>query len=101
MRSVYIVNKGGHDYSDAARYGDVKFITEGIIKDRFNPSSLYRLCAEALKDSTPQDLIVLTSLTLLCSIACSVFARKHGFLNLLMFKDGKYIERSVDIDSLI
>ncbi len=100
-RKVFILNKGGHDYSDAQRFGELVYISEGLVRDRFNVNSMYRVMVDAFKDATDKDYILLTSLSILGSIAAAVFSRKYGRVNFLIFKDGKYIERSLDIDSLV
>lgn len=100
MPTVFITNKSGHDHSDAERFGTLKFVTSGRI-DRFNVNEMYRQSIDALEGSVESDYIMITSLTILCSVLCSVFARKHGCLNLLLFKDGTYIERRIIIDQLL
>lgn len=92
---VYIINKSSHDFTDANRYGDPVFLTEGQL-DRFNTNQMCRVINEGLKDSTPNDYILITSMTILCSLTCATFAHKHGVLNLLLFRNGKYIERKHD-----
>lgn len=91
---VFITNKGAHDFSDAEQYGELVFCTEGPV-GKYNTSQMVREFKEAFKDSTQDDYILLTSLTTLCSIACSVFVQKHGRLNLLIFKDDRYVSRRV------
>jgi len=98
--TVYIVNESGHDYSDALRFGDLAYITRGTL-DKYNVNQMYRAAVEALEDSRPNDYILLTSLSTLCSVVCAVFSRKHGRLNLLLYKDGGYIERNLQIDQLL
>lgn len=93
-QNVYVVNKGGHDYSDAERYGLLKFCTDGLV-GKTNISQMIREFESAFEDSDANDYILLTSLTTLCSIACSVFTAKHGRLNLLIFKNDRYIVRRV------
>lgn len=99
-RRVYIVNKAGHDHSDAERFGEIVFLTEGNL-DRFNTNNMYRQLVESMKKSESKDYLLLTSMTILCCMAAAIFARKHGRLNLLLYKDGKYIERTHDLDSLL
>ena len=89
---VYVVNKGGHDYSAASRFGDLVFITEGTI-DRFDTDWMLDRIREAMADSDPSDYIIITSLNTICSLACALFAAKHGCLNMLIFKRGDYITR--------
>ncbi len=100
MPKVYIPNKSAHDHSDALRFGSLVYMTEGQL-DRFNTNQMYRIAAEILDDSEPTDFILPTSLNILCMIICAVFARKHGTLNVLMYKNGKYIARTHVIDSCL
>jgi hypothetical protein len=95
---VYIPNKGsGHDYSDAALYGDLVFVTEGLINS-FDTGIISRHWKAALEHSRPDDYIVVTSLHTLCMIGAALFAAKHGRLNLLLFSSsGKYQKRELVI----
>lgn len=99
-RKVFIPNKGGHRYDDALRFGKLVFVTEGTL-DRSDTSMMYRKFCEALKDSHKDDYLMITSMNILCVIGAAIFARKHGTLNLLLFSEGHYIERSMDVDILI
>lgn len=94
MTKVYIPNKGAHDYSKAVRYGELVYCTEGVL-GKYNISHMIRQCKESMEDSQEGDFILLTSLTSLCSVVCSIFVLKHRRLNLLIFKDGDYVERRV------
>lgn len=94
MPHVYILNDGGHDYSDAARYGELVFCTRGPL-DRWDTSQMWRSVTVAMDGSTPEDYILLTSLSTLCAIGSAVFAQKHGRLNLLLFRDEKYLDRTL------
>lgn len=94
MPKVYIVNKSSHDFSPAEKYGELIFLSEGSI-NRYATNNMHRIFSEILVDSSPEDYIVLCSLSVMNSIAGAIFAHKHGKLNLLLFKDGKYIERNL------
>ena len=96
-QKVYVTNKGAHDYTDALRYGELSFCTDGLVA-KYNTSQMVRVFNDAFKDSSPDDYILMTSLTTLCSIACAVFAAKHRRLNLLIFKDERYVLRHVVFD---
>ena len=98
MSLVYIVNKAAHDYSDAERFGDLVFCTDGAL-NRYDTSQMYRELYSSMKDSMEEDYILLTSLTSLCSIACAIFAHKHGCLNLLIHRDVGYVERKLVFQS--
>jgi hypothetical protein len=93
MSKVYVVNKSSHNFSPAEEYGEIVFLSEGSM-NRYSTNSMIRQFKEAMKDSTANDYIVPCSLNVMNSIACAIFAHKHGKLNLLLFKDGNYIERN-------
>lgn len=92
-RRVFIVNKSSHDFKEAEKYGEVIFLSEGSM-NRYATNSMMRQFKEAMKNSEAGDYIVPCSLNVMNSIACAIFARKHGTLNLLLFKDNVYIERN-------
>ena len=92
-RNVFIVNKSSHDFREAKKFGELVFLSEGKIS-RYATNSMVREFTDLMKDSSPDDFIVPCSLNVMNSIACAIFAHKHGTLNLLLFKDGNYIERN-------
>ena len=101
MTKVFVINKGGHDFSSARRFGTLVFLSEGSTS-KFATNKIYRSFVRKLNDSKPGDFILITGLTVMSSIACAIFARKHGRLNLLIF-DGatSYSRRTLEIDSLL
>ena len=94
MKKVFIVNKSAHDFSPAEAFGEIVFLSEGSI-NRYATNNMHRKFSEILEDSLPDDHLVLCSLSVMNSIAGAIFAHKHGKLNLLLFKDGSYIERNL------
>ena len=99
-KKVYVTNRGGHKYDAAEKYGEIIYVTEGTL-NRFATSSLYRAFVDAMKDSEAEDFILITSMSMVNAIGAAVFARKHGCLNLLLYRSGEYVLREIDIDSLI
>lgn len=96
-RKVFIVNNGGHDYSDAQRFGEIVFCTdEPIRKDDVH--QMYRALSFALQDAQAEDFLLVSSLTSLCMIAAAIMADRFGELHLLIFKDGEYIQRDVILE---
>ena len=93
MAKVFIVNKSNHDFSAAEQYGEPVFLSEGPM-NRYSTNNMMRVFGERMKDSDEHDYIVPCSLNVMNSIACAIFAYKHGKLNLLLFKEGSYIERN-------
>lgn len=94
MRRVYILNEGTHDYSDAEQFGELVFCTSGILP-KHDVNRLYLELDDVLSASEPQDLIMLSSLTSLCSIASAIMASLHGEVHFLIFHDGKYVEKDL------
>ena len=93
MTTVYVVNKSAHDFSGAEKYGELSFMTDGRM-NRFGTNDMIRRFTDSMEKSTKDDYLLLCSLNVMNALACAVFARKHGTLNLLLFKDGEYIERN-------
>ncbi len=91
---VYIINRASHDYSGAERFGEIVYLSEGPI-NRYATNKIYRQMNEVLKDSSPNDYILLTGLTIMATIACSIFSVLHNRLNLLLFRPAShtYAER--------
>jgi len=100
MNKVYVVNKSGHDFKDANRFGDLIFLSKGKM-DRYAITSVYREFSEYLNDSSEDDWILITGLSSMSSIACSMFAYKWGRLNLLLYKNNRYVERRIILSELI
>lgn len=95
-KKVLIVNRSSHDFSQAEIFGDLTFMSEGSVS-RFSVSKIYRLFQPFIDKSNKTDYILLTSMNILCSIACGMFGAKHGRLNLLLYdpRNKNYLERIV------
>lgn len=100
MKTVYVVNKGGHDYSDAERYGQIAYLTEGHAS-RLNIGEMYRACAELLNSSKPDDYILVAGMTQTSCVATSIMAYKHGRVNFLIFDGTRYVERTLVLGNLV
>lgn len=96
MKKVYVINRSAHDFSAAEDFGEVIFLSEGPV-NRYAVNNMARMFSEGLKNSDPEDYIVPCSLNVMNAVASAIFARKHGKLNLLLFKEGEYIERNLII----
>lgn len=101
MSKIYVVNNSGHNFSPAKDWGDeIIFLSEGRL-NRYAINQMYRLFSEKLENSQPDDYILSTGLTQMNQVAAAIFARMHGTLNLLIYKDGGYVERKLILDKLI
>lgn len=94
MPTVYVVNKSSHDISAASKWGEFTYLSDKAM-NRFNTNNMHRQFSEILKDSKADDLILVSGLTNMNIIACSIFALRHQRLNLLIYKAGNYIERNL------
>jgi hypothetical protein len=101
MPKVYIINKGGHDFSAARAFGEIVYLSEGLFSP-FSVDRMYREFAKHLKHSSPDDYILSTGLSIMNSIACAMFAHKHdGTLNLLLYRNKEYISRTLKLGELL
>ena len=101
MANVFVLNNS-HDFSQAKEFGPTIVLTGGNFS-RFATSHLYKILRSGLKDSKPEDFIVISSLTIISVIACAIFALKHRRLNLLLYKIGDppvYLQRTIDFSDL-
>lgn len=99
--NVYVINRSSHDFSDAKRFGDLVFLSQGNI-NRFATNKIARFFAPMIDSSKPDDYILITGLTVMTCIATGMFAYKHGRLNLLIHRaNHTYAERRMVFDSLI
>lgn len=84
MTKVFIPNKAGHDFSPAERYGELVYISEGC-QDKHATNTMQRQWEMALKDSSPDDIIMMAGLSNMQAIGCGMFAIMHRRLNILIF----------------
>ena len=96
-RKVYIISKGGFDYSGAEQYGKLVFLTDTLV-DKLNVNKLYMLFKEKLEDSNESDYLIITVLPIMSAVASGILAKKHGRVNYLLYSYGKYVERNVIYD---
>lgn len=92
--TVFIANKSGHDFSPSSKYGKPVYVTKGLI-GRYEINYMTRRWWECLKSSTKEDYILITSLTNLTVVGAAIFGWLHGGINLLLYRNGKYIARSI------
>jgi len=100
QRKVYIINRGGHDFSNAREFGEFVYLSEGKM-DRYSTARMYRQFADILQYSEEEDLLLQTGLGTMTSIASAIFGYLHNRINLLLYRNGKYIERTVVLSELL
>ena len=99
---VYIPNRSFHNFSDAKRFGDLVFCTEGTI-NREDVQNITRLVVAAMEGAEAGDYIMISGLSVINSIMCGIFVGRFGRINFLMFDDDtqRYISRKIVLDSVI
>ena len=101
MSRVFVVNRSGHDFSNATKYGELVFLSEGAIS-RYATTDIYRGFAAILdRDSEPNDYILITGLTVMSCIACMIMTSLHGKVNMLMYRNGNYVDRTLVVGELL
>jgi hypothetical protein len=101
---VFIVNRGCHDYSKAQEFGTLVVMSEGSFS-RFATGKIFREFEKSVKSSEPEDLILVSGLTIMTAIAVGMFAVRHGKVNLLLHnqnpgQDEVYVKRTIDFGGL-
>ena len=91
---VFIVNRGCHNFSAAKSYGELIFMTHGVI-NRYSVSEICRVFEEHLAHSTPEDYLLVSGMSTMLVVASGLLSAKHGCLNLLLYKNGKYLKRCI------
>ena len=94
MSKVYVINDSGHDYKEAEKYGELIYLTKGIVAS-YATTQHYRTFAEKMKDATSDDYILVTSLASMNAIAGWIMGTLGFPLNLLLFKDSTYVVRRI------
>lgn len=102
MPRVYIANKSGHDFSAAAKYGELVFLSEGRMS-KFATNNMYRLFVEQMRGSSDNDWLLVTGLTVMNNIATAILAFKHGQINMLIYDEERndYRKRVIKLTELI
>ena len=103
MPTVYIPSRSGHDFSAAKKFGEICYLSGDHAVDPYKTNSIYCLFANILRNSTADDYILITGLSVMSAIATAIMARKHGKVNMLIYhaSSGGYKARTISIDEMI
>ena len=85
---VFVINDSGHNFAPAQAFGELVFMTKDEV-NRFNVTQMKRSFTPFVNSSSPQDFVLHSGPGVMSAIACSMFAAKHGRLNLLLWRAGK------------
>lgn len=103
MPTVFITNKSGHDFTAARQFGTICFLTEEDRFSKFSINAIYREFSRALKNSGPDDYLLISGPSSMLVVAAAILGHMHGFLNVLVYdvKKGGYQERRIDLGQLV
>ena len=96
MAKVFVVQKNGHDFSKAERFGEVMYLFEGKV-NVFASDALVQDVKERLRDAEERDYLCLSGSSLANCIAYSYLLKTFGKVNVLLhsFRDEVYELRTV------
>ena len=99
---VYVPNKSFHDFKGATKFGDLVFLTEGRLPNRYQLNEMAMVCGEELADASRDDYLLVSGPTTLNCIAAAILAHKHGKVNFLIYdqKQDKYTHRAIVLEHI-
>lgn len=99
---VYIANRSGHDFTPAEQYGELVYLTDGTVTV-YDTNRIYRMVAEKLNDSSPDDYILPTGISTVTIVAVQCLSLMHnGVVRYLIWKpNGSYEVRVLDVKGLL
>lgn len=94
---MFVPNKSYHDFEGVTEFGEVRFMTEGRIPNRYMMNDLAMLVNEALSGAKKDDILLVAGPTTINCLASAVMAIKHGRVNFLFYDKNadKYTQRTV------
>lgn len=84
MPRVYVPNKAFHDFSPAEEYGDIVFLTKGLLP-LHSVNQLHKIFDKGLRHSEPSDYLLVSGPSVLSAIISSILTQKHGCINFLLY----------------
>ena len=91
---VYVVSGSSHDFSQAKKFGELVFLSEGPM-NRYAVNDMYRQFWARMEGSNEDDYLLVCGLAIMNAVAASILMSKHNKINYLLFKKGGYLERNI------
>lgn len=90
MHKVYVVNFSGLTYSRAEEYGELLFMTDGVLD--LKKHDLHKQKMEAyIKGSKPTDYLMLSGHSLTCALALTIWFKYHPFCRILVWDNKRMV----------
>jgi hypothetical protein len=95
---VWLVNKGGHDYTKLERFGRIIPLTTGVANP-FNPDRLMLNLGHLLKMASADDYLAISGLPLLNALALTMWLRKFPTAHVLQHsvRENDYIYLRIEL----
>lgn len=99
---VWLVNKGGHDYSSLADFGRVIPITTGAVNP-FNPDRLMVNIGHHLSMAKEVDYVAISGVPILNALVFAMWLERFGEANLLQWsvRAGAYVFTKVSKAAMV
>ncbi len=96
---VYIPNHGCHDFNAAKQFGELVYLTRGRLK-LSSVGIIYREMYEVLKNSSPNDHLLICGPIIANVVATEILVSLHGKVNTLIYlgdnnAQGMYLSRTI------
>ena len=93
---VYVPNQSYHDFSDATRFGELVFLTQGP-QDILKLNTVYRRVGELLRDAIAGDYLLISGPITVNAMAASILAYRFGRVKYLIFDgaSGRYVSKPI------
>lgn len=88
MPTVFIANKSFHDYTRASQFGNLVSLTVGNV-DLKATDRLEERIQHGLRNSEPDDILLLGGAPIIATLAQAYLMRKHGAVNVLYHDPGR------------
>lgn len=98
MPTVYIANRGFHDYTRAQGHGKLVALTSGNV-DLKATDRLDEKIQHALRDAAPEDILLLGGAPIIGALAQAYLTARFGYVNVLYYDPGRreyVLRRGVD-----
>jgi len=81
---VFVANYAAHDYEDAERYGELKYITKGFVSFQGLDRLKFQIC-QGIMDTTADDWLALSGTNIINVLAALLWFQMHGTVKILNY----------------
>jgi len=89
-KTVWIINEGGHDYSEAEKFGNLIPVTVGAINP-FNPDRIMINVRSIFELAKVDDWILISGNQMVCMVMFAMWIERFGSANILQWSTKKRI----------